>query len=226
MVLRALPDRAQAVTQNTRSRRVPLGHKLTTMSDRPLSPISAADAPRAYVTLLSAFAADPVERWLLPDDLEYAAGFPPFVAALSDTSMASSTAWEIDDFSAIIFWLPPGVEPDAERIGRSLIDTVAPEKHADTFAVLEQLDESHPSYPHWYLAWLGVAADKQNHGLGGRLLSQTLAYVDLGGLPAYLETSNPRTIPFFERHGFTVTGHAQAGDSPTLTCMVRDGRGT
>jgi GNAT superfamily N-acetyltransferase len=195
------------------------------MSDRPLSPISAADAPRAYETLVSAFADDPVERWLLPDDTAYATGFTPFVSALGDTSLSGSTAWEISDFAAVIFWIPPGVEPDAERIGRVLIETVAPEKHADTFAILEQLDASHPPFPHWYLPWLGVVAHRQNRGLGGQLLAQSLEYVDLGGLPVYLETPNPRTVPFFERHGFAVTGHAQSGDCPPLTCMVREARG-
>lgn len=203
---------------------MPVGHKLTAMSDRPLSPIGAIDAPRAYATLLSAFVEDPVERWLLPEDGAYAGGFPAFLAALGDSSLASGTAWEIEDFSAVIFWLPPGVQPDAERIGRALIETVAPEKHADVFAVLEQLDDAHPDFPHWYLPWLGVASEKQNRGLGSQLLAQSLAYVDLGGLPAYLETPNPRNIPFYERQGFTVIGHAQSGECPPLACMLREGQ--
>jgi hypothetical protein len=35
--------------------------------------------------------------------------------------------------------------------------------------------------------------------------------VDEDHLPAYLETPNPRTIPFYERYAFEVTGEAQTG---------------
>jgi GNAT superfamily N-acetyltransferase len=194
------------------------------MSDHPLSQISRADSDRACETLTSAFAADPVERWLIPDDEEYAKSFPLFVAALGDSSMETSTAWELDDFGAVAMWLPPGTEPDAERIGRVLIETVAEDKHAEVFAILEQMDGAHPRYAHWYLPWLGVAADRQNRGLGGALLAASLEYVDLGGLPAYLETPNPRTIPFYERHRFVVTGHTESITCPPITFMQREAR--
>jgi GNAT superfamily N-acetyltransferase len=195
------------------------------MRDHALSPISGHDSARAYATLTSAFADDPVERWLLPDDAEYAEAFPPFVAAVGGSAFTTSTAWELGDCAAVALWIPPGSEPDAERIGRVLIETVAPEKHADVFAVLEQMDDAHPTFPHWYLPWLGVDAARQGEGLGGRLLADCLEHVDGTRLPVYLETPNPRTIAFYVRHGFAVIGHAQAGECPPLTCMLRDGRG-
>ncbi|HEY1531252.1 MAG TPA: GNAT family N-acetyltransferase [Galbitalea sp.] len=191
------------------------------MSDHPLSPIAAVDAERAYGTILSAFIDDPVERWLLPEDGAYAAGFPAFVASLGEDALETSTAWQLDDFGAVAMWLPPGTVPDAERIGAALIATVAQEKYAEMFAVLEQMDAVHPRYPHWYLPWLGVRADKQNQGLGGRLLAASLEYVDLGGLPAYLESPNPRNIPFYEHHGFVVTGRTDSATCPPITFMLR-----
>lgn len=45
--------------------------------------------------------------------------------------------------------------------------------------------------------------------------------VDTDHLPAYLETPNPRTVSFYERHGFAVTGTAQFGGWPPITFMVR-----
>jgi hypothetical protein len=38
----------------------------------------------------------------------------------------------------------------------TLTDTVAPEQHDVMFAVLGQMEEAHPAYPHWCLPWLGV----------------------------------------------------------------------
>jgi GNAT superfamily N-acetyltransferase len=194
------------------------------MSDHPLSPIVRGDLDRAYATLTSAFEHDPVERWLLPDDEQYRAGFPPFVASLGEDALETSTAWQLDDYAAVVMWLPPGRTPDAERIGGSLIATVDASKHAEMFAVLEQMDVAHPTYPHWYLPWLGVRADSQNAGLGSRLLTASLRYVDLGGLPAYLETPNPRNIPFYRRHGFVVTGSTESATCPPITFMRRPGR--
>jgi hypothetical protein len=40
-------------------------------------------------------------------------------------------------------------------------------------------------------------------------------------MAAYLETPNPRTVPFYERQGFEVTGEAAAGSCPPVTTMVR-----
>jgi GNAT superfamily N-acetyltransferase len=194
------------------------------MSDHPLSPVSVDDADRAIATLVSAFADDPVERWLLPDDEAYAERFPAFIAALGDGSIATRSAWQIDDFAAVAMWLPPGSEPDAERIGAALRSTIPEQKHAEMFAVLEQMDAAHPRYAHWYLPWLGVRADKQNRGLGGDLLAACLEYVDLGALPAYLETPNPRNIPFYERYGFVVTGRTESPNCPPLTFMRRERR--
>ena len=120
--------------------------------------------------------------------------------------------WSLADFSAVALWLPPDAEADGDAIVAALTDTVAPERHEDTIAVLGQMDEAHPRFPHWYLPWLGV--DRA-------LLAQCLRIVDEDHVAAYLETPNPRTIPFYERYGFKVTGEARAGACPPLTFMLR-----
>ena len=51
-----------------------------------------------------------------------------------------------------------------------------------------------------------------------------LQIVDATHLPAYLETPNPRNISFYQRHGFEVTGEAQAGACPPITFMLRAAR--
>ena len=52
-------------------------------------------------------------------------------------------------------------------------------------------------------------------------MAKCLAIVDTDHLPTYLETPNPRTISFYRRHGFEVTGVAQAGECPPITFMLR-----
>jgi ribosomal protein S18 acetylase RimI-like enzyme len=181
----------------------------------------ATGRARVIATIVSAFADDPVERWMFPEDDAYLAHFPAFVAAFAGEAFSRGTVHESGDRSAVAVWLPPGAVPDGEAIESVLSRGVAPAKHADTFAVLGQMDAAHPDFPHWYLPWLGVRRDLRGHGHGGELLRDGLARVDADRLPAYLETPNPRTVPFYERHGFAVVGVARAGACPPVTLMLR-----
>jgi GNAT superfamily N-acetyltransferase len=90
-------------------------------------------------------------------------------------------------------------------------------------AALEQMAAAHPRSPHWYLPWFGVTASSQGSGLGGALMVDCLRVVDETGLPAYLETPNARTISFYERYGFQVTGSTHTRDCPVITFMLRAG---
>jgi GNAT superfamily N-acetyltransferase len=189
-----------------------------------LSHVQENDKERAFDTLVLAFASDPVERWLYPGSREYLTFFPAFLAAFGGRAFAKETVWSLPDFSAVALWLPPGSEADGDAIVTVLMDTVAPERHEDTIAVLGQMDDAHPRFPHWYLPWLGVDPSLQGRGLGGELLEQCLRFADEDHLPAYLETPNPRTIPFYERYGFEVTGEARAGACPPIALMLRAAR--
>jgi GNAT superfamily N-acetyltransferase len=190
----------------------------------PFSAVPENGQAAAIATLVSAFTDDPVERWLYPESQQYLAQFPKLVAAFGGEAFQEQTAWMLGDFSAVALWMAPGSEPNGEAIVEVLSESVSPEKHEDTFAVLEQMDQHHPQYPHWYLPWLGVNRALQGGGLGFELLKRCLEMVDENHLPAYLETPNPRTVSFYERQGFQITAVAQAGTCPPLTLMLRDAR--
>lgn len=176
----------------------------------------------AYQTLVSAFRDDPVERWLYPELPEYLAHFPRFLAAFGGRAFEEQTVWRLGDYSAVALWLPPGSEPDSDAIAAVLTESVSSDKHGDTFAVLEQMGAAHPTYPHWYLPWFGVDSALQGQGVGGQLMDQCVDEIaEADPVPIYLETPNPRTISFYGRHGFEVTGMAQAGDCPPITFMLR-----
>jgi len=194
------------------------------MSALSVSAVGEAEQERAYATLVLAFAADPVERWLYPHSRDYLSHFPGFVAAFGGRAFSGQTAWSLGQFAAVALWLPPGTEADGDAIATSLAETVAADKHQDLFAVLGQMDAAHPRYPHWYLPWFGVDAARQGTGLGTQLMEHCLRAVDATRQPAYLETPNPRTISFYQRHGFEVTGRAQAGTCPPMTFMLRAAR--
>jgi hypothetical protein len=70
---------------------------------------------------------------------------------------------------------------------------------------------------------LGFTADPNwiGQGLGTLLMKHALRRCDVEGITACLESSNPRNISFYERHGFSVIGAIQHGSSPTMTPMLR-----
>lgn len=176
---------------------------------------------KAFATLLSAFRADPVERWLYPGDDEYAEQFPLFLAAFGGEAFVHDTVWQLDDFAGVAWWFPPQTEPDGDEVVRVLMTTVDRSRHGDTMLALEQMGTAHPRSPHWYLPWFGVHAELQGTGRGATLMAACLEAVDETALPAYLETPNPRTIPFYERHGFQVTGSTKTEQCPEVTFMLR-----
>jgi ribosomal protein S18 acetylase RimI-like enzyme len=191
------------------------------MSDLPFAPVEEDEQRTALDTLVLAFTADPVERWLYPEAQGYLSHFPTFLAAFGGRAFAEKTVWRLGAYSGVALWLPPNVDVDGDAIVSVITETVAREKHADTFAVLEQMGEVHPKFPHWYLPWFGVDAALQGRGLGSELMRRCLSIIDKDHLPAFLDSPNPRNVSFYERHGFEVTGTAQAGSCPPVVSMLR-----
>jgi GNAT superfamily N-acetyltransferase len=187
----------------------------------PITVVEKDERDAAVATLVAAFVDDPVERWLYPELDAYHAHFPAFVTAFGTGAFEERTVWKLGDLLAVALWLRPGIAPDGDAIVGVLAETVSPDKHDDTFSVLDQMDRAHPTFPHWYLPWFGVRPELQGGGLGGQLLEHCLGVVDESALPTYLETPNPRTIPFYERHGFNVVSVAVAGTCPPVTSMLR-----
>ena len=187
-----------------------------------MSGATKEERARSCSTLVSAFRDDPVERWLYPSADAYDEHFPAFVEAFGGGAFAHDTAWQVDDFAGVALWFPPDTSPDGDGVVQVLMTTTHPSTHPDTIAGLQQMDAAHPRFPHWYLPWLGVDAAFQGTGIGGTLMTESLRAVDETALPAYLETPNPRTIPFYERHGFRVTGATQTEECPPITFMMRE----
>ena len=189
-----------------------------------VSRVRSDEQARALATLVLAFTQDPFERWMYPEAGQYLAHFPEFLAAFGGSAFDEGTVWSLGAFAAVALWLPPNTGPDGDAIVSVLIETVAAEKHQDLLFLLEQMDETHPTYPHWYLPWFGVDIALQGRGLGGQLMEPCLRFVDESHLPAYLESPNPRNVSFYERHGFELTGVAEVGACPPVAFMLRAAR--
>lgn len=183
--------------------------------------VTAADITDVVAVEVLAFSIDPIARWLYPEPDQYLTYFPQFVRTFGGQAFEQNTAYYLDNFVGAALWFPPGVEPDAEPLIDLIQQSVAEQNQADLFAFLEQMGHYHPTEPHWYLSILGVEPNRQSKGYGSVLIQNILQECDRFQTPAYLESSNPRNVPFYQRHGFEVIGTIQAGTSPTMFPMMR-----
>jgi GNAT superfamily N-acetyltransferase len=186
--------------------------------------VSEVEREDAINTLLLAFSADPFVRWIYPEASRYLGHFPAALQAFGGVAFGHGGVWRLGDFAAVALWLPPGVEPGGEATVALFEATVDAHTFDDLLGVFGQMEEAHPVMPHWYLPWFGVDCALQGQGLGSRLMTPCLEIVDRQHLPAYLDSTNPRNISFYERQGFAVTGQWQSGDSPPIISMLREPR--
>ena len=56
------------------------------------------------------------------------------------------------------------------------------------------------------------------------MMEPVLTRGDLDGIPAYLESSNPRNVAFYERQGFEIRSEFHPDGGPLITGMWRDAR--
>ena len=175
----------------------------------------------AISTIVLAFATDPMTRWSWPNPADYLRIMPQVTRAFGGAAFDHASAFCTDGHEGVALWLPPGVSPDEEAMAGLFEQSLDEGRLQEMGTVFEQMAQFHPTEPHWYLPLIGVDPVHQGTGVGSALLRHVTDRFDRDGAVAYLESSNPRNIPLYERHGFKQVGQIQAGSSPVMVAMVR-----
>ena len=183
--------------------------------------MTADDELAAVETVVLGFSADPVTRWVWPRAHQYLSAMPSFVRAFGGGAFAAGGAHCTDEYAGAALWLPPGFHPDGDRLDELMESTASAAAREAGPTVFEQMAKYHPTEPHWYLPLIAVDPAHQGKGHGDALMRYALERCDRDKLPAYLESTNPRNISLYLRHGFEALGTIQAGTSPTLVPMLR-----
>jgi ribosomal protein S18 acetylase RimI-like enzyme len=179
------------------------------------------EADKTISTLVTAFASDPFIRWMFPRADQYIEAFPRVLQYFAGAAFGNQSAYRSVNFGGAALWLPPGVSPDEEGLGQVLVEHVNEDMQEQVFSVMEQVGGGHPEAPHWYLPAMGVDPIYQRSGVGSSVLDHSLRRCNQTCELAYLESTNPANIPFYQRHGFEVVGEIQIDGSPVLTRMLR-----
>ncbi len=196
-------------------------NQVTAIPDSFIQIATPFDKAPAVDVIVRAFRSDPVIRWIWPDLPSYSAYFPGFVQVFGGKAFVQGRACCVDGYAGVALWLPPNTYPDEESLSNFLQRTVSEQRQEELFTMLEEMDRYHPSEPHWYLSLIGVDPSQQSKGYGSALMQHTLIQCDRNQIPAYLESTSLKSIPFYERHGFELLGTIQVGTSPPLFPMLR-----
>jgi len=191
---------------------------------RPPTEIRSAtpgEMSHAVAAIVAAFLTDPLARFAWPSPHNYLRGMALGTREFAGGSFEHDTAYVSADFCGAALWLPPGVHPNGEALERVFRDTAEPEHLDDLLGTFEKMEQWHPEEPHWYLPIIGVEPNAQGKGLGAELMRHAVVRCDQERALAYLESSNPRNISLYLRHGFEVMGEIRVGAGPLVTPMLR-----
>jgi GNAT superfamily N-acetyltransferase len=154
-------------------------------------------------SLVATFTADPVLRYLFPDDATYPRYAAAFFGSLYDKRVPLGTVWTIGGGGSVAMWDAPGASPTEES--RPEVALPAAEL-ARVRAYDDAVHNAFPAEPFWYLGVLGTHPRHAGRRWGHALLAAGLRRAGAAGLPAILETSNPGNVEVYRRAGFEVIG--------------------
>jgi ribosomal protein S18 acetylase RimI-like enzyme len=183
-------------------------------------------------TLGRAFFDDPVMMWMLPDAGQRAKGLCTVFAAMTRHQFLPlgtvDFATDATHIAAAALWSPP----NRWRTTRMTELRMLPAFWRALGSQMkrgQQVDElmraNHPEEPSWHLSVIGSDPTYRGQGYAQALLSHRLERIDAEHAPAYLESTNPDNIAYYQRFGFEVTGELELpDDGPPIWPMWRQPR--
>lgn len=188
----------------------------------------ATEEDLAMVAQISAagFENDPLMRWVFADGPKRLELLRIAFGGLATSFVEEHSVLHVVEDACVAMWRSPSyVPPPATDDGDA--PSPFPPDVQERFRILRELMEiAHPhDRPHWYLNVISTLPSHQGRGLGALALRPMVERFDAAGEPAYLESSNPRNMTLYRRHGFEESGDTvDMPDGPSLYPMWREPR--
>jgi len=198
--------------------------------------MSVRDASLDEAALIASIAAaafydDPVMSWAMPDDAARLGLLEIAFTGLARDFLPDRGVVHVLDDASVAYWRAPAFTyEEIDRAETLAQDAPSPSPFpadvGERMRILgELMHDAHPhETPHWYLNVIATRPDRRSQGLGARILAPVLEICDRDGVAAYLESSNPRNMTLYRRHGFEETGEIELPDGPSLYAMWREPR--
>jgi GNAT superfamily N-acetyltransferase len=169
--------------------------------------LNPARIDKAAEMLTRAFRNDPLLSWILPDPEERRSLSLPFHSVFLRYGLLAGEVWTSDPtMRGLAVFLPPGQrEMNAEMPElESILGQEAFLRFQSALDYMAPLRSSAVPVPHWYTMALGVDPEHQGTGIGRMLLNCMFQRADSEHVPCYLETTEPKNVPFYTNSGFSV----------------------
>lgn len=176
---------------------------------------SHTDIPQAARVLASAFEEYPWTRWAVPAE-EYSERLEALQTIYLRHALDHGILLIEGEGQGVAAFLAPGAPAPSDADQARIADLMG-----DRFAALMATElPEHPAGA-WELATIGVAPSKWGQGIATSLLSDGLRRLDAERATTVLETSDPRNVTLYSRHGFAVEATTSIPSGPVVHTMRR-----
>ena len=170
--------------------------------------VEQRDIPRLADVLALAFYDDPVMRWATREDEKRLPALTDLYTQSLEHDIRYGWVTTTDDLKHAPYGSHPkpprNQHPSSTPYACSPTTSAGavPERSGRWLNFIALCEEKRPKTPHHYLDFIGVHPDRQGQGYASALLRHTLTKLDILQAPAYLESSNPRNNPLYQRNDF------------------------
>ena len=164
-------------------------------------------------TLAAAFVDDPMLQWIFPDAVQQtsatAAWLGVFVEAYAAAGVTDVVGTDSMATAGVALWrcsTDPLPFSQAPSLGGLMAAFLGVERATQLGHGLGAFAANKPEPPFHYLQFLAVHPTQQGHGLGRQLVLHGQQRAAEAGVGVYLESTNPRNLPFYRSCGFREIG--------------------
>ena len=171
-----------------------------------------------------AFVDDPLAMYLFPDDRTRTARWARFAAVSIDYFGGNGIVLTNEHLQGLSIWRRPSPTPVSlwTQLLVMLRTFAISGRNTGRALKLDEFVRPHrPSQPHYYLSLVGTDPAHQGKGVGSALLQPVLRRCDQERMPAFLESSKEKNLPFYQKHGFEVVDALEIRDGPRIFTMLR-----
>ncbi|KAI0169632.1 hypothetical protein GGR52DRAFT_550813 [Hypoxylon sp. FL1284] len=202
------------------------------MSSQAIAEPQITEGDKEYVgktheVLTAAFMGDPVFRWLLHDHPanRHEAKLSKLFSVLFTQAAANSAVFaEVAGFGCCSVLMPPsrtvnnpwtmlpsGLISATWTLGLGSMKRTLFEFSGGVEPCLEKALTKEEQKRHWYIFFMGTAADRRKQGLAGRLLEHVQDRARADGCPVWLEATTSYSRDLYLKHGFELVSDIVMG---------------